>query len=101
MVVEVEGGFEDAVGMVDLGSKFDAVVMGRLQREHVGFLEGLDRGGTLSHAVGHGVAGHTFFVARLNIHKIIVEVELGLEVEELEHGCAVFIYIKFDEMFYL
>ena len=97
MVVEVEGGFEDAVGVVDLGSEFDAVVVGGLQGEHVGFLEGLDGGG----AFGHGVAGHGFLVAGLDIHKIIVEVELGLEVEELEHGCAVFIYIKFDEMFYL
>ena len=31
MVVEVEGGFEDGVGMVDLGSEFDAVVVGGLQ----------------------------------------------------------------------
>ena len=54
--------------------------------------------------MGHGVAGHAFLGAGLNIHKIIVKVELCLEVEELEHGCLgciVFIYIKFDEMFYL
>lgn len=68
--------------MVGLASLFETVIEGGVESHGVSFAAGLDGSGTVVGSCGDIFA----FMGGLNIHILFVEVELGFEVEEAEHG---------------